>query len=233
MQAEFIRGFSLLIGYFAVCAASALIMRRLISIPGELFRKTLHMILLGSILVLTYGFETWWISALAVVAFIAIVFPLLAIAERISGYSELLIERRKGEIKKSLLVVFGMFLLVITVSWGLIGEKYLVLAPVFAWGMGDAAAAIIGKRFGKRHLYGTLLDGNKTIEGLLAMFVVSFISVMVVLILSGPKLRFGYVPVAAVTAGVTAVVELYTKDGMDTLTCPVAAAFIMIALVHL
>jgi len=34
-----------------------------------------------------------------------------------------------------------------------------------------------------------------------------------------------------VTAAVCAVVELYTKAGMDTVTCPLAAAAVMIPLV--
>ncbi len=158
---------------------------------------------------------------------------LLACAEQLSGYSELLIEREKGEIKRSLLIVFGMFLLLIYVSWGIIGEKYLVLAPVFAWGMGDAAAAIIGKRFGSRYIRWKLLDGKKTYEGLFAMFAVSFLSVMIILLLAGPEMRFGYFTVSVITAFVTSLVELYSKNGLDTFTCPVAAAAIMISLVHL
>lgn len=233
MFSEFIRGFGLLIGYFGVCAVTAVSLRKLVHIPRELFRKILHMILLGSVLVLTYGFKTWWVSALAVLAFILLVFPLLAAAENLSGYSDLLIERKKGEIKRSLVIVFGMFLLLISVSWGILGERYLVLAPVFAWGMGDAAAAIVGKRFGRRPIEGKRLDGHKTYEGFTAMFIVAFLSVMTVLILSAPELRYGYVTVALITAGVTALVELYSKDGMDTLTCPVSAAVIMISFVHL
>jgi len=83
------------------------------SMPDELFRKILHMILLGSIFGWMYAFKTWWVSAIAAIVFILMVFPILAFAERVPGYSQLLIERKKGEIKRSLIVVFVMFAILI------------------------------------------------------------------------------------------------------------------------
>lgn len=170
---------------------------------------------------------------MAAVVFIATVFPILTLAERIPGYSELLTERKRGEIKCSLVVVFGMFAALICVCWGWLGEKYLVIASVLAWGLGDAAAALVGKRFGKHYIEGRMVEGRKSLEGTLAMFAVSFVSVMVVLLANGSVEWYGYAPIAAVTAAVCAVVELYTKGGMDTLTCPFAAATIMIPLIRL
>lgn len=233
MGLEFITGFGMLIGYFVVCASGALIIRRLVTVPVEVFRKILHTILLGSILVLLYGFKTWWISALATVAFTALVFPILMFSERIPGYSQLLTERKQGEIKNSLVVVFFMFAVLICVCWGWLGEKYLVIASVFAWGFGDAAAALVGKRFGRHYIKGRLVDGQKSLEGTLAMFVVSFVSVLIVLLASSSVQWYGYVSIAAVTAAVCAIVELYTKGGMDTLTCPLAAAAVLILLIRL
>lgn len=233
MRLEFITGFVILIVYFVVCAASALAIRRLIKVPREVFRKTLHIILLGSIFVFTYAFRTWWVSAIAAVVFIAAVFPILAFAERIPGYSELLTERKRGEIKNSLVVVFGMFAVLICVCWGRLGEKYLVIASVLAWGLGDAAAALVGKRFGQHYIEGKMVEGRKSLEGTLAMFVVSFVTVMIVLIVYGSVEWYGYVPTALATAAVCAIVELYTKGGMDTITCPFAAAAVLISLVRL
>lgn len=233
MLKEFITGFGILLGYFAVCASGALTLRRLVAVPKEVFRKTLHIILLGSIFVLTNAFQTWWAAAAASVVFIAVVFPVLALAERIPGYSKLLTERKPGEIKRSLVIVFGMFAALICVCWGALSQKYMVIASVCAWGFGDAAAALAGKRFGRHYIEGKLVEGRKSLEGTLAMFVVSFIAVMVVLLASGALVWYGCIPVAAVTAAACAVVELYTKGGMDTLTCPFAAAAIMIPLVRL
>jgi phytol kinase len=161
------------------------------------------------------------------------VFPILFFAERIPGYSQLLVERKDGEIKRSLVVAFSMFTVLICICWGWLGEKYLVIASVLAWGLGDAAAALVGKRFGRHFIVGKLIEGRKSLEGTLAMFAVSFVSVIVVLIAYGAVKWYGYAPIAIITAAVCAVVELYTKNGMDTLTCPLAAAATMIPLVRL
>lgn len=69
-------------------------MRRLIRIPDELFRKLLHCILLGSLLVYVQGFAVWYHAALSC----------------------------------------------------------LLFAAVYAWGFGDASAALIGKRV-KHNVY--------------------------------------------------------------------------------
>ena len=97
--------------------------------------------------------------------------------ERIERFSEFITERKKGELKSSLLLVFGMFALIITVCSGLLGDPYLVLASVYAWGFGDAAAALIGKRFGKHKF--SKISPNKTIEGCIFGTVGSIIMIMI------------------------------------------------------
>ena len=74
---EFFIGFGILLGYFIVCATIALICKRFVKMPNEVFRKLLHMILICSIFVLTYAFSTWCISVAASVLFALIVFPIL------------------------------------------------------------------------------------------------------------------------------------------------------------
>ena len=234
MLIEFIKGYGILIGYFIVFAVTALALMRNLKIPKEVFRKTLHMILLCSVFVFVYAFNTWWISAIGAIVFIIMVYPVLAISERkLPVYSELLIERRHGEIKRSLIVAFFMFAVLICVCWGWLGEKYLVIASVLAWGLGDAAAALVGKRFGRHHIEGKLVEGRKSVEGTVAMFLVSFVAVMVVLLVHNSLKWYGYVPTAVITAAVCALVELYTRGGMDTITCPLAAAVILISMIHL
>ncbi|QSX08237.1 phosphatidate cytidylyltransferase [Alkalibacter rhizosphaerae] len=229
---EFGKGYGILLLYFAVCATAAFLLRRRIRVHKEVFRKTLHMILLGTVFILTSAFQTWWTATIACVIFMAMVYPILYLAEKIPGYSDLLTERKNGEIKNSLLVVFTMYAMLISLGWGLLGEKYLVIASVLAWGLGDAAAALVGKRFGKIYIEGKLVEGRKSLEGSLAMFFVSSISVWIVLTVYGVvHLQLALV-VAIVTAAVSATVELYTKNGMDTITCPMAAASTMILMLQ-
>ena len=126
-----------------------------------------------------------------------------------------------------------MFALVIAVCWGWLGDRYLVLASVYAWGFGDAAAALVGKRFGRHKLKFRFLDGKKSLEGTLAMFIVSFVSVAVVLQIRGGIPAPGGFVTAAVTALVAALVELYSRGGNDTFTCPLASMAVMLPLLHL
>lgn len=233
MLIEFLRGYGILFAYFVVAIITALAFRRLV-LPTEVFRKILHMILLCSVFVWVYAFNTWWISAIGTMVFVVMVFPILAIAEcKLKTYSELLTERKPGEIKRSLIAAFSMFAVLICVCWGLLGQKYLVIASVLAWGLGDAAAALIGKHFGKHHIEGKLVEGRKSVEGTVAMFAVSFAAVLVVLIVHGSLKWYGAVLTAVITAAVSAVVELYTRNGMDTITCPLAAAAVLIAMIYL
>jgi len=232
MGIELVKGFLILLSYFLVSATIALVLRKCFVIPKEIFRKTLHLILLGSVCVFVTAFNTWWISAIASVLFIILVYPILRFAEKLPGYSELLTERKSGEIKRSLVIVFVMFTVIIVICWGVIGQKYLVLASVFAWGFGDAAAALFGKKYGNIIIESPLVDGKKTVEGTFAMFIVSFISVVSVLLINNPSNWSIYIPIAVITAAVSAIVELISKDGMDTITCPFAAAMVLIPMIH-
>lgn len=232
-MAEFLKGFGILIGYFLFSASAALLLRHFVRVPAELFRKLLHMILLCSLIVWVYAFQTWWMASLAALIFVAIVYPLLMLAENLHFYSDLLTERKSGEIKNSLFLVFAMFAVLNSICWGWLQSRWLVIACVCAWGFGDAAAALVGKKFGKRFLEGKLIEGRKSVEGTLAMFVVSFLAVFLVLILNGPLAWYAVVIIALLTAAASSVVELFTRNGMDTVTCPFAAAAVMLPLLHL
>ncbi len=108
----------------------------------------------------------------------------------------------------------------------------LALASIYAWGLGDAAAALIGKRFGKHHFKGAAIS-RKSWEGTLAMFAVSFVTVFTLLQFRGGLSPAGCIFSAAGTAAVSAAVELYTPNGMDTITCPLAAMAVLLPLVAL
>ena len=230
---ELINGFGNIAIYFIICATVALLLRFMIKIPNEIFRKLLHFILLGSLLVFVFGFATWYAAVSASLIFAAVVYPILWLCEKFKAYSEITTERKKGELKTSLLLVFGMFALVMAVCWGLLDDKQLVLASVYAWGFGDAFAALIGKRFGKHKIEWKHINGKKSWEGTIAMFWVSFISVMIILVLRGGLGMADYMIISVMTAFISAAVELYTPNGMDTVTCPLAAMAVLLPLIWL
>lgn len=202
-------------------------------ISDELFRKILHFILLGSAIVLLNVFNNWHGAAIAPLIFAALVYPLLSFAENLKNYSQFMVERDSGEIKRSLLYVFVMFSIVITISWGIIGEKFIALAVILAWGVGDATAALVGKNFGKRYIEGKYGDGKKTFEGSFAMFVASFIVIFIILAINTNLQWYYNVIVSFISAIVNSFVELNTKHGLDTITCPLALVLVMLPLLYL
>ena len=225
---EFLNGVLLLIIYFISCATIALVCRKMIKIPNELFRKILHFILLTSLFVFIFAFKTWWSSALTCILIIVLAYPILLFFERFKTYSDTVTERKKGELRSSLILVFLMFAVIITICWKLLDNKLLALPVIYAWGYGDALAALIGTKFGKRKIY-----KKKSLEGTLAMFITSVIVVSILLSIVNIIPWYGViVTTILVSIGVTAV-ELFTPNGLDTVTCPFTSLIIMIPLLIL
>ncbi len=228
-----IHGTIYLILYFAIAASTALLCHYLFPIPKELFRKILHFILLGSFLVFIFAYPSWQSAALAAILFEVLVYPILAFFERCKGYSELTTERQKGELKNSLLLVFTMFAIVAVICWGIFDDKYLALASLYAWGIGDAFAALIGKQFGRHKIHAPKLDGKKSYEGTVSMFLVSFVSVTTILLCRGGLNVLPCLIISFLVAAVAAFTELYSKNGNDTIICPLSAMVTLLPLVYL
>lgn len=226
---EFFTGVLYVIIYYAALATVALTLRVLTKIPDEPFRKLLHLILLNSLPVFLFAFREWWHATLFCVIFAVVVYPVLMLFERHKDYSHTVTERKKGELKSSLLVVFSMFAIVISVSWGLLSDKWLALASVYAWGVGDAAAALIGKRFGK-HKIG---KSKKSYEGSFAMLVCSISFVLIFLLCRGGMEWYGYLLTSLIAGLACTAVEFYTPGGFDTITCPISAMAVILPLVYL
>ncbi len=235
MLTGFLTGFGKVVLYYIVCAVILSLLTHFFKkVPKEIFRKSLHLILIFSLLVFLYAFENWWLAALAALAFMLLAYLAISLAEKkLKGFSEFIHERNNGEIKNSLVLAFMMFALMIAIGWGWLGERWLVIVCVFAWGFGDGAAALIGKKYGKRKIKVRYADGKKTVEGTVTMFLVSFVTVLLILLLNANFAWYGYLITALLAAAVTATVELFTKNGDDTVTCPLAAAAVILPLVAL
>lgn len=228
---ELLHGAFIVALYILPAAAVMLTARKLFRIPDELFRKILHFILLGAYFPFLFGFRTWWISAGFAAFLIAFIYPVLALAGRLPAFSSFVNERKKGEFKSSMVLALATVVISISICWGLFGDKLLVLACVYAWGVGDAFAALIGKRFGKHKITLPFADPRKSWEGSGAMFLCAVISVLTVLLVRG-GLGFGScLLIALIAAAVTTYVELATHHGLDTVTCPAAAMAVILPLV--
>lgn len=230
---EFLKGAQAIGLYVIPAVGIMLIARKLLKVPDELFRKILHFITLGAYVPMVFGFDTWWISASLAASLIVILYPLLHFAGRIPAFSSFVNERNKGEFKTSMVFAVGMMAFSIAVCWGMFKDRFLVLACIYAWGVGDAFAALIGKRFGKHKITWKFADNHKSYEGSFAMLISSAAAVFAVLVIRGGTDILSCIIISLLAATVCTLVELCSNNGLDTVTCPVAAMIVIIPLLKI
>jgi dolichol kinase len=97
------------------------------------------------------------------------------------------------------------------------------------WGEGDAAAALVGIYLGKHVVRWGIADGKKTWEGTLAMFATALICGMFVFVALKGMPPLNTLAAIAPTAAVSAIVELASKDGNDTVWVPLATVTMLSA----
>lgn len=217
------------IGPLALVAGALILIRKLAKIPDYIFRKILHNVAIAIIFPLILLAKTWWIPLILLGALLVVIFLLLKILEPFPFYQKLFVEKGKHEVLISFLTLFVMLAAVIAVFWGYLGEgnKYLTIVSIMAWGPGDAAAAIVGINFGKHKLRGRMIEGTKSVEGTIAMFVTSFGLTLLLMLTLSTSAWWIVLLEALLVGAVSSVVELFTKKGFDTITCPFAAGFVL------
>jgi phytol kinase len=103
-------------------------------------------------------------------------------------------------------------------------KPWVIAAGVLPMAYGDSAAALVGERYGKTRLG---FVGDKSLEGSLAMFAASFVSLSLSLFFFSPIYGFAVaekiIP-ALIVAVVVALVELLSPKGVDNLTVPLMGA---------
>ncbi len=227
---ELLQGLGWFAIYIMAFVSALFVLRMTVKINDEVFRKMLHCVALGFVLVWVNVFRHWWWALAACLILMIPIGPVLKLAQRHPKFSDFFSERKQGEIISSFYLLFAMFAVVITVCWGMLGDKWLACTSVYAWGFGDAAAALIGKRFGKHKIGFEPVCGKKSWEGTAAMFATSFVSILAVLLIRGGLDWLGYIVASLVTAFVSAAIELFSRDGHDTITCPLGAMVTLIGL---
>jgi phytol kinase len=228
-------GFGLYLSFIIVVALSMLLLKAYIAVPFEIFRKMLHIMITLSIFPLITLFSTWYMAVLAAALFALMVYPLLALVENSSLYKRIAVERQGGEFKSSLIIVQASISLLIFVFWGVLGTewKYIAVVAVMAWGFGDAAAALVGKKFGRRRIFHPLIEGTKTMEGTHAMYIAAGLAIFFTLLVYAGQPWYVSLAVALLVAPVCAVVELFSNRGMDTLTVPISTGLAILPLMLL
>jgi len=113
------------------------------------------------------------------------------------------------------------------IIWFLWDQPHLLVASLMPMTWGDALAAVIGQRFGKRHY--TLGSSQRSLEGSLTMFLSSLIATFLPLILlSSPPINFvNAVGIAALTSLAATAIEAVSPWGVDNLTVPAISAMVL------
>ena len=230
---EFLQSTLVFVAYIIVLASLALPIRLFTKIPDEAFRKLLHFILLGAYVPLLFAFAVWWHAVLLITLLIGVLFPTLYALGRVKGFSSFVNERCCGEFKSSMVLALLVMASSTAVGWGLFGDRYLVLASVYAWGVGDGFAALVGKRYGRHKIGWRFVDNKKSYEGSFAMLATSAVAVFTVLIIRGGVSVLGCAFIALAAATASTFMELCTRCGMDTVTCPTVSMLVILPLVNL
>jgi len=228
-------GVGLYIGFLVVLGLPMVLLKLYFNVPFEVMRKMCHLVITLSIFPLVMLFSTWYMAVLAAFMLVFIAYPLLALVENSSLYKRIAVEREGGEFKRSLIIVQVTIALIIFAFWGLLGTewKYVAVVAVMAWGFGDAAAALVGKNFGRRRILHPRIEGTKTMEGTQAMFVTAGLAIFFTFLIYAGQPWHVSLAVALLVAPVSAIVELFSNRGMDTLTVPISTGLAVLSLMSL
>jgi len=222
-------------GYLLAVGLPVILLKVFVKLPFEITRKLYHLLITLSIFPLVKCFTTWYMAVLTVFLLAALAYPVLVLGEKAAWFQRIAVERKGGEFRSSLLIVQGAMALLLFVFWGLLGEswKFIAVVAVLAWGLGDAAAALVGKSLGRRRIQHPRIQGTKTYEGTFAMYLTAGLAIFFTLLLEADQSWVVSLTAAALVAPVCALVELFSSRGMDTLSVPLSAAFAMLPLMSL
>ena len=216
--------------FIVPAALILLVLNFTLDIPRVVFRKLLHLPAFCSAAVVVWRADCWKTASLTLVLFAVIVYPVLWLCQGWSGYDRLFVQKKPGEIKKSLLLLFLCDAALVALCWGVFDLPWASVTAILMWGSGDGAAALVGHRFGKHHVRLPLADEKKTWEGSGAMLTVSaVIGTAAMLILTvQPWYRCLLMALAASMFG--AYTELISRGGDDTVTVPVVNTAVLLTL---
>ncbi len=118
----------------------------------------------------------------------------------------------------------------VLIVWFLWDQPYILVASLMPMTWGDAMAAIVGQRVGRRKY--SVVGSTRSFEGSLTMFAVSWVVTLIPLLLlpSDPLAFLTAAGIAVGTAAVASIVEAISPWGLDNLTVPAASVAILLLL---
>ncbi len=210
---------SLLIAFLYVSALIAIaeVLHHVWRVPVDITRKIVHVGVGMAAIALTIVFRDWYIAIIGPLAFILVNY----VSYRVNLFRGI----ETGEQGQIGTVYFPLSFVILTpLLWS---QPALLAASMMPLTWGDAAAAILGKRFGAHKF--TVFSQSSSVEGALAMFVCSLLGTFFSLLLFGQTM-FPSFALAVVTAFIATLVEALSPRGIDNLTVPIASAVLLVAL---
>lgn len=203
-------------------------LKKVINIPQFIFRKLLHLVAVFCPVLLSYLSSSWIMTDFILFIFGLGAFVILKCFEDLPNFSKFFAQKQEGEILRSLVEYILTAIILVTITWGIAGKFYILIASYLMWGIGDACAAIIGKYFGKKKLRFKFADKNKTYLGSLSMFIIdSIIGYFVLYFLSSLSV-ISIILYTAIASLVGTYVEAICHKGMDTIFVPISIALILL-----
>jgi dolichol kinase len=189
-------------------------------LPLEVRRKSTHISMsIGGVLSLRL-FQSWHMAILpfVLIAIIANVFwmPLKR------WFTKSLDRRDNSGLQRQAIFVPLSFIAAIGICWGLGGyhARQHAAVGILAMLIGDAAAAIVGTKWGKTHYTSRYLDATKTLEGSVAMVVGAWLGIQIAHLSLGTW-SAGVMLTGFVLSVLAAFIEAVSKWGTDTITVSV------------
>lgn len=230
LAVQVIRCFGTLLVLIASALSVVILIRFLIKPPSFVFRKLLHIAAFSGITIMILISESWMAAALTSVLLALIIYPILMLCEKEPWFDRFFVQKSKGEIKKSMVLLFVMFTLVIAVAWGLLGKPEFAASAILMWGVGDAAAALIGIPFGKHKIRFRFTDGKKSWEGSAAMMIAAMLCGFCVLFLGFDQPLISAIALSMAGALFGTVAEMFTPSEYDTISVPVVILIVLLVL---
>jgi phytol kinase len=105
------------------------------------------------------------------------------------------------------------------------GEPILYVLPVLTLTLSDAAAALVGTSYGRKRF--PVEAGVKSVEGVLAFFVVTWLLAMILLLAMTDAPRGTVIALSLLVAAFGALVEADSWRGLDNLFVPLSVYFLL------
>ena len=214
--------------YIIPCVVVLLLIKFFTKVPKFIFRKLLHLVAFTCIIIMLLEAEHWYALSIASLVIAAVIYPILALLEKESWFAKLFVEKRPGEIKRSLVFLFSMFAVLSAIGWGIFNKPIVTAAAILMWGVGDAIAAIVGIPFGKNKVHVKFTDGKKSWEGTISMFLASFAFGVAFLLFHANMPVANVILSCVIGALVGAATELFSPSEWDTVSVPTVILIVLL-----